>query len=309
MFALRPAKNRKTGASLPSRTFAGLSEGVLPRLLRRPARFLSRLDVDTLEVPRHAMLAATLGVLAATGAYGAVLGGHMPSIVKGVTARSGFAIDDVRISGHRETSEIDILGRLELDGWTSLVGFDADTARARITAMPWVHSASVRKIYPDAIEIEIAEKQPFAIWQRGSDLTLIERDGAEIAPYRSDRYAMLPLVVGAGAAERAQEIVRKLALHPELAGRVKGYVRVADRRWDLRLANGVAVKLPENGEGRAIAELAALDRAHGLLARDIAAVDMRLDDRLVVKLTPEGVVRRDAALSMRAKGKRKGRSI
>ena len=309
MFALRPAKYRKTGASLPSRTLAGLSDGVLPRLLRRPARFLSRLDVDALEAPRHAMLAATLCVLTAAGAYGVVLGGHMPTVVKAVTARSGFAINDVRISGHVETSEIDILGRLELDGWTSLVGFDADTARTRIAAMPWVRSASVRKIYPDAIEVEITEKKPFAIWQRGSDLTLIERDGAEIAPYRSDRYAMLPLVVGAGAAERAQAIVRKLAVHPALAARVKGYVRVADRRWDLRLANGVAVKLPENGEERALAELAALEQAYGLLERDIAAVDMRLEDRLVVKLTPEGAERREAALSGRGKGKRKGRSI
>lgn len=309
MFALRPAKNRKTGASLPSRTLAGFSDGVLPPLLRRPARFLSRLDVDAVEVPRHAMLVVTLGMLAATGAYGAVLGGHTPSIVKAVTARSGFAVNDVRISGHRETSEIDILGRLELDGWTSLVGFDADTARTRIAAMPWVRSASVRKIYPDAIAIEIVEKQPFAIWQRGSDLTLIERDGAEIAPYRSDRYAQLPLVVGTGAAERAQAIVRKLAAHPALAGRVRGFVRVADRRWDLRLANGVTVKLPENEEDRAIAELAALERTHGLLERDIAAVDMRLEDRLVVKLTPEGAERRDAALSGRIKGKRKGRSI
>jgi cell division protein FtsQ len=84
---------------------------------------------------------------------------------------------------------------------------------------------------------------------------------------------------------------------------------VADRRWDLRLANGVAVKLPENGEERALAELAALEQAYGLLERDIAAVDMRLEDRLVVKLTPEGVERREAALSGRVKGKRKGRSI
>ena len=124
MFALRPAKYRKTGASLPSRTLAGLSDGVLPRLLRRPARFLSRLDVETLEAPRHAMLAATLCVLTASGAYGVVLGGHMPTVVKAVTARSGFAINDVRISGHVETSEIDILGRLELDGLAGRRGED-----------------------------------------------------------------------------------------------------------------------------------------------------------------------------------------
>ncbi|QDY99303.1 FtsQ-type POTRA domain-containing protein [Nitratireductor mangrovi] len=309
MFALRPGKNRAAGSAGWLRMPAGIAEGVLPRLLRRPVRAASRIDFSRIEIPRHATAAATAVLFLLTGAYGAALGGHYPAIVKGVTSIGGFAISDVRISGHRETSEIDILQRLELDGWTSLVGFDVDHARSRIAAMPWVRSASVRKIYPDAVEIAIEEKQPFAIWQRGSDLTLIERSGAEIAPFRSERYATLPLVVGVGAAQKAQLIVHKVGLHPGLASRVRGYVRVADRRWNLRLENGITVKLPEDGERAALADLAALDQAQGLLSRDIVAVDMRLDDRLVVKLTPEAVVRRDAAVKARGGKKRQGRAI
>ncbi len=74
----------------------------------------------------------------------------------------GFAVDQVRVSGNKETSEIDILERLDLDGWTSLVGFDAEAARARITGLPWVKVAAVRKIYPDALEVRIEEREPFA---------------------------------------------------------------------------------------------------------------------------------------------------
>ena len=82
--------------------------------------------------------------------------------------------------------------------------------------------------------------------------------------------------------------IDKIRQFPELASRVKGYIRVAERRWDLRLENGITIKLPESGEDEAIAEVLKMDREDGLLSRDIASVDLRLDDRLVVRLTPGG---------------------
>jgi cell division protein FtsQ len=82
---------------------------------------------------------------------------------------------------------------------------------------------------------------------------------------------------------------------------VKGYIRVGERRWDLKLENGITVKLPEDGEDQAIAELVRLDRESGLLTRDIAAVDMRISDRLVVQLTPEAAMQREAALKQKPK--------
>ncbi|RWF13933.1 MAG: cell division protein FtsQ, partial [Mesorhizobium sp.] len=95
--------------------------------------------------------------------------------------------------------------------------------------------------------------------------------------------------------------VDKVKRYPELAARVKGYIRVGERRWDLKLENGITVKLPEDGEDQALAELVKLDRDNGLLTRDIAAVDMRLSDRLVVELSPEAATQREAALSEKPK--------
>ena len=88
---------------------------------------------------------------------------------------------------------------------------------------------------------------------------------------------------------------------PELRARVKAYVRVGDRRWDLRLENGLSVLLPEDQPVEALAEVARMDRENGLLSRDIVSVDMRLSDRMVVKLTPDALVRRNAALEEREK--------
>lgn len=307
MLALkRGGGGRKAAARLAPSAADGV---VLPRLLRRPARVLARLSAGEFAPPRFSASAMTAALVAATAIYGSILGGHVPAIVQAITARSGFAVNDIKISGHKETSEIDVLERLQLDGFTSLIGFDVEAARHRIAGLSWVQSASLRKVYPDALEVKIVERQPFAVWQHGSELTLVEASGNVIAPFSGSRHASLPLVIGLGAAESAAAFVGTVEKFPELASRVKGYIRIAERRWDLRLENGITIKIPDHGEDAAIAEILRMDREQGLLTRDIAAVDLRLDDRLVIQLTPEAVLRRDAALTEQTKKAKAERRI
>lgn len=270
---------------------------VLPRVLRRPVRVLARLGGGDFVAPRFSAAILSASLIASSSLYGAILGGHADDIVQSITARTGFAVDQIKVVGNRQTSEIDILDRLELDGWTSLIGFDAEAARERIDTLPWVEVAAVRKVYPHTLEVRVEEREPFALWQQGSELSVIERSGAVIAPFSGGKQALLPLIIGTGAPAKAPDFLAKIKTYPELAARVKGYIRIGERRWDLKLENGITVKLPEDGEDQAIAELVRMDHDNGLLTRDIAAVDMRISDRLVVQLTPEAATQRQAALN------------
>src|SRR5690606_23056014 len=99
----------------------------------------------------------------------------------------------------------------------------------------------------------------------------------------------------------APELLAVMDKFPDLAARVKGYVSIGGRRWDMKLENGITVKLPEVGADQAINRLVALDQEDGLLARDILAVDMRFSDRLVVRLSPEAETARQAMLTAKAK--------
>jgi len=282
----------------------GLDRFVLPRWLRRPVRLLRRLGTGDFVPPRYAATTATALLFAATGIYGSWLGGRVPDIAQAVTARTGFAVDQVRVIGHHETSEIDVLERLELSGWTSLVGFDVDAARDRVAQLPWVEVASVRKIYPEMLEVRIQEREPFAIWQHAGELSIIGRNGNVIVPFSGGRHASLPLVVGDGAAGRAAEFVERVMQHPTLAAKVKGYVLVGGRRWNLKLSNGVTVKLPEFGADEAMAALEQMDEKHQLLNRDVAVVDLRLSDRVVVKMTAEAVKDRQEAFAKALKARK-----
>lgn len=299
MSALTSGRNVGSVARLRGGWAIAPESFVLPRWLRKPARFAARVWSGEVAPPPFAALALSSLLIGSFVLSGVAVGGHVPTVVQAVTARTGFAIDEIRVSGNLETSEIDIFDRVGLDGWTSLVGFDAEEARTRIATLPWVESATVRKVYPSTLEVKVVEKVPFAIWQQGTLLSLMEENGEVIAPLIGTRHSSLPLVVGTGAAEPAASFVSLVGAHPELAPRVLGYVRVANRRWDLRMANGITVKLPEHGTAAALSELVELDMRHNLLGRDVASVDMRFADRLVVKLSEEAAGARETALKER----------
>lgn len=298
MFALSARREARVRPSGSAEAEAGR---VLPRPLRRLVRFLVGLAAGRVHIPRHAGSLASVLFLGATGLYGMSLGGHTQNFAQASTTALGFAIEDVRVSGNRETSEIDILERLGLDGTTSLMALDVEEARAGIAELPWVEDVSVRKIYPGTVEIALKERQAFAIWQHGNDLALIEKNGSVIAPLRDNKFSTLPLFVGRDAETAAADFSAEFDNWPEIKARVKAYVRVAGRRWDLRLDNGIVVKLPERDVPRAMEMLARLQADEALLERDIAAVDLRLEDRTTIQLTEGAFARRNAAVEKRAK--------
>ncbi|MCA1491660.1 cell division protein FtsQ [Sinorhizobium alkalisoli] len=274
---------------------------VLPRPLRKSARLLVGLGTGRVRFPAHTGTFSTAVFLLATGLYGMSLGGHTQNFAQASTTAAGFAIEDVRVSGNEQTSEIDILQQLGLDGATSLVALDIAEARRLIGELPWVESVTVRKVYPGTIEVDLTERKAFGIWQHGSDLSLIERSGSVIASLRDNKFATLPLFVGRDAETAAADFYDEFSRWPEFRSRVKAFVRVAGRRWDLVLRNGIVVKLPERDVARAMKVLAEMEEGHRLLERDIAAVDLRLDDRTTVQLTPDAVARREVALKAREK--------
>nr|WP_205926282.1 MULTISPECIES: cell division protein FtsQ/DivIB [unclassified Rhizobium] len=278
---------------------------VLPRPLRRTVRFLVSLGSGRVNIPAHTGTVSVFMLLAATGLYGMSLGGHTQAVAEATTSAAGFAIEDVKVSGNDETSEIEILQLLGLDGTTSLVALDADAARLKIANLPWVENVEVRKVYPRAVEVKLTERRAYAIWQHGSELSLIQKDGSVIAPLRDNKFAKLPLFVGRDAETAAASVEDAFAKWPDVRGHVKAFVRVAGRRWDLYLDNGVIIKLPEDNVDGALARLTKLDKDENLLQRDIAAIDLRLDDRTAIELTPDAAVRRQAAVDARNKALKK----
>ncbi len=282
-----------------------LTERPLPKFLRKPARSLIRLASGQVTFARHTGTLSAFLFLLSTGVYGAMVSGQTNTLLQAATAHIGFGVSEVKVSGHKETSEIDVLGVLNLNGNSSLVGFDTAAARALLVELPWIASAEVTKLYPNALSVKISERKPFAIWQHDEELSLIEEDGHVIVPFAHQNYAGLPLVTGVGAEREAKYLVPAVAAIPELKSRVKAQMLIAGRRWDIRLDNGVTIQLPEGDPAVALKQLAQMDSDTGLLSKDIELVDLRVPDRVVVRLTDSAMTVREAELKKQADAAKK----
>jgi cell division protein FtsQ len=252
---------------------------LLPRRLRRMAEKLEQQR----RKPAGAIAAGVF--LLITILYGLTVSGQIGRVGDALLIVAGFGIDDVKITGAEETSQITILEKLGLD--TSLIGFDVAAAQKRLTELPWIERASLRKFYPNTLSVEIVERKPFALWQRDGQLLVMDRSGTPIVPAEESRFADLPFMVGGGANASASEFLADLLSEPEVASEMRAAVLVGGRRWDLHLDNGVTVKLPEKNVRDALHQLGTLTTEKQLLERDVVVVDLRLPDRVTVRL-PEG---------------------
>lgn len=204
-----------------------------------------------------------------------------------LTARAGLTVSDIQAVGRRRTSGEDILAALGVSAVTPILGLDLVDAKRRVESLPWVANAEIERRLPHTLRIVITEREPIAISQTDDRSVLIDAQGTEIVAVAS-HVADLPIVTGRGAAESFAQLRAEIAPFPDLAARVKAAVRIGDRRWNLKLdsvEDGIEVRLPETDAAAAWGRLAEMDRKHRLLARDVALIDLRLPDRVVVRLS------------------------
>lgn len=262
-----------------------LKTHALPKPMRLAIRFMMRLARGDVHMPRHIGIATAAGFLFATAGYGAWVGGHVPGLVEETSTRAGLSVDSIRITGHERTTQDDVLKALEFGARPTVVALDVEAARQNLLALPWVTSASVAKAFPGSVSVEIVEKHAAAIWQNGTDVVVLDEKGAVIGPARLAGDRALPAFVGLGADKTGlafAQAVRSAA--PAIADRVRVHIRVADRRWDLLMDNGVTVKLPEQRVEQALLELDQMQAESDVLARDVTQIDLRIAGRTTLAL-------------------------
>ena len=209
-------------------------------------------------------------------------------IVIAGTAKTGFSVREIFVEGRFETPRKSLLKALRLERGAPILAFDPQAARERVEALPWVRQAVIERQLPDVVHLQLNERHPMALWQRGGKFTLIDTNG-ELIPLKDvSNYTNLIVVIGKDAPRHAAVLFEVLATEPKLASRVKAAVRVGARRWNLHLNNKIKIQLPEDDPGAAWSHLAELNQKHTLLARNLISVDLRLADRIVIREVKNG---------------------
>jgi cell division protein FtsQ len=300
--SLRPQADLKAaalGAVILLRERLGLARAnARPSLEREPPH--PAIALIERYLPNRAGVAATVLMLLASAGLGIVKGGHVEELTaalsdtrNAIANSAGFRITAVAINGRKQLSQDEVLGIGGVNGRSSLLFLDAAAVRDKLKANAWIADATVLKLYPGQLQIDIVERTAFALWQQDGRLSVIADDGAVLEPYLSRRFLSLPLVVGKGAETHARDFLALLARYPQVRAVTKAAVFVGERRWNLRLKDGLDVRLPENDVGNALASLSRLDKEDHLFSRDIVAVDMRLPDRFTVQLSDDAAKARE----------------
>jgi cell division protein FtsQ len=224
-------------------------------------------------------------------AYGAVIGGQtaraydaLAGGIERLTVAAGFGVKRITVNGRLHATDAAITAALGVGPDTMMLGFDTDAAKQRLEAVPWIRHAQVMRLLPSTLQVLIEERTPYAVWQNQGQTYVVDPEGVVLAPALREAYASLPLVVGEGAAKNAVQLFDQLTPYGKLTRDVVAAIRVGDRRWTLKLASGVEIMLPDDHIGAALTSLTKLEGERGVLKRDIAAVDLRLLDRVTLRL-------------------------
>ncbi len=273
----------------------------------KPAGFWRQIETGTLPMGPAISLCAAFYIM--VGAYGVAIGDRLDPRVSEfvatlaeVTTLSGLKVNEIEMTGlSEEIRRGEVMAAMQIGYGEPIVWLDTTAARKRVENLAWVANATILRLLPDRLVVNLTERVPFAIWQINGRQMVIDGEGIVISDELDDHYAGLPLVVGAGANTDARDFLTALERWPSIQSRLLAAVRVAERRWNIRLLNDVDIRLPEDNPAAALDELVALDDAYGLLARDIVAVDFRVRDRITIRLTDSAALRREAILAERGR--------
>lgn len=206
------------------------------------------------------------------------------------TATVGWGLDDVTLEGRNKTTKEAVLQAIGLKRGDNILEIDLQKVCDEVKMLPWVKEAVVsRRYFPNVIQISIKEKTVKSIWQYQNEFYPIDEDGqiieSEYVPERN-----LLQIIGEGAPEHFNALLKVLEKDRELFARVKAANFISNRRWNLifdDVENGVTVKMPEDDFETAWKKLSKLDKTRGILKRKLTFIDLRLKNKVIVRINNE----------------------
>lgn len=202
--------------------------------------------------------------------------------------RPQFMVQSMNVVGGDLAVLTEVAALLPSEFPVSSFDLDLEKIRADIEALDPIKSASVRVGQGGALDVQLNPRVPVALWRDGTVLRLIDADGVQSGEImaRADRLD-LPLIAGDGAEDNIAEALRLFAAAGPLIDRVRGLVRMGERRWDMVLDREQRILLPSENPVAALDRVIALNDAQDMLSRDVAVVDMRNTKRPTLRMNEE----------------------
>ncbi len=207
------------------------------------------------------------------------------------TASAGFVVEDLLVEGRVNADAAFLLALLNVQTGDPLFSVDPVAAKHLLEETEWIATARVERRLPGTVYISLQERTPTALWQKDGTLYLVDEHGDDIKTDRLDRFADLIVISGTGAPQNITALLTHINAEKELATRAAAATRISERRWDVKLDNGLVLKLPEDKDiGFAIKRAATAQAENALFdMKGLESVDLRYEDKMVLKTKPGSV--------------------
>lgn len=213
-----------------------------------------------------------------------------PGFLADALAGIGFRINKVEVHGASATDAAVLAQAIGVKDGDPTFGFSLSGIQQRVQALGPVQSATVERILPGTLVVNITERDVYAIWQTVRNghvvFQLIDKEGNIIADQSAAtakrREPSLLLLSGADAPQQVSTLIPELKAQPSVFSHVAAAERVDGLRWNLILKNRTVVELPAENAASALAQLASLQASMQLLDRPVESIDLREAGRLVV---------------------------
>lgn len=240
-------------------------------------------------VPFVAVFAATSVLLSDPERRDALLT-YVADIRSSIQERPEFMVNLMAIDGAGSSLSEDIREVVPLDFPVSSFDLDIENIRDTVLGLDPVKSASIRIRPGGVLQVDVTERRPALVWRHRDGLTLLDETGAHI-DFVASRMVRpdLPLIAGRGADREVPQALALFAAAAPLDDRLRGIVRIGERRWDIVLDRDQRIMLPETNPVRALERVIALSQAQDMLERDVQAVDMRIGARPTLRMSSEAI--------------------
>ncbi|MGR9114180.1 MAG: cell division protein FtsQ/DivIB [Gammaproteobacteria bacterium] len=170
---------------------------------------------------------------------------------------------------------------------TGFFSADMQAIKQAVLQLPWVEKVSVKRVWPDAIDIKVYEQTAYVRWGQNS---LLNERGEKFTPANAGAFEYLPLLNGpAGQEQKVLELMKGIST--TLADQAMELVEfsINDRRaWRIVLANGMEILLGRKDQlrhfQRFLKALALFDQEQ---INAIATVDLRYPNGFAIAWKPD----------------------
>ncbi len=181
-----------------------------------------------------------------------------------IEERPEFMVNAMAINGVEDGLAQAIRSALPMSFPLSSFDMDLETIRSTVEALAPVQDARIRVAPGGILQIDVTPRVPVAVWRHQDGLRLIDANGVFVGTLaargvRSD----LPLIAGDGAQAAIDEALALFAAAGPIAQRVRGLVRMGERRWDMVLDRDQRILLPETHAVQALERVIAIDQIAG----------------------------------------------